>query len=45
MRRAGAQGERARTLIARRHAYLAAYLLVEALGPGGGMGFLVGLAV
>ena len=40
-----ARGHRARTLIARRHVYFGAYLLVEALGPGGGMAFLVRLAV
>ena len=45
VRRVGARGERARMLTARRHAYLGAYLLVEAMGSGGGMAFLVGLAV
>ncbi len=45
VRRFGPGGARARVLLARRHPYLAAYLLVEALGPGGGMAFLVGLAV
>ena len=45
VRRCGARGDGADALIGRRHAYLAAYLLVEALGPGGGMAFLVGLAV
>ena len=45
VRRFGARGERARILIARRHAYFAAYLLVEGMGPGGGMALLVGLAV
>ncbi|MCY4029644.1 MAG: hypothetical protein OXH75_25430 [Acidobacteria bacterium] len=44
VRRCGARDERARTLAARRHAYLAAYLVVEAMGPGGGMALLVGLA-
>ena len=32
-------------LTARRHVYLGAYLFVEAMGPVGGMAFLVGLAV
>ena len=45
VRWAGARGERARVLFRRRHAYLGAYLLVEAMGPGGGMAFVVGLAV
>lgn len=45
VRRRGVRGERARILIARRHPYLGAYLVVEAMGPGGGMAFLVGLAV
>lgn len=45
VRWAGAHGERARVLFRRRHAYLGAYLLVEAMGPGGGMAFVVGLAV
>lgn len=45
VRRRCARGARADALTARRHAYLAAYLAVEALGPGGGMAFLVRLAV
>lgn len=42
---AGARGERAAVLAGRRDAYLLAYLLLEAMGPCGGMAFLVGLAV
>ena len=45
VRRFGPGGERGRILAARRHAYFVAYLAVEALGPGGGMALLVGLAV
>ena len=45
VRRSRARGGRADALIARRHVYFGAYLLVEALGPGGGMAFLVRLAV
>lgn len=45
VRRFGPGGGRARVLAARRHAYLAAYLALEAMGAGGGMAFLVGLLV
>ena len=40
----GARGDRAAVLVGRRDAYLLVYLLLEALGPCGGLAFLVGLA-
>ena len=40
----GARGERAAALASRRDAYLAGYLLLELLGPCGGLALLVGLA-